>query len=479
MRTPRSKPNVTLPPQDQRVRLLLGLFLGLFLFGLYSLTYSGQLESSDSVSLYSVTESIAKRGEFDTGPFIWDRWTAGYQDAQGDFGVDGDIYSKKGLGASVSAAPLAWLALRVPGIGLLQTTYVFNIFVTALTAVILFFYALRLGYDRDVGLLVGGLFGTATLAWPYAGYFYSEPLMGLLLILAAYFLLIFVQDRDIICLAGGGFAMGWAAVTRVTNLICLPIYFVYALAPPLWLWAKSHGVTGVDAGEDGHTPSRGQSGLRTLAGYVLVLSLSAGVPLVVIALYNYLRFQTPFRSGYAQTAGFWTPLAEGLYGFFISPEKSIFLFAPILLLPVISVPFFLRRHLREGLFLLALFALPTGVFAKWMDWEGGLAWGPRYLVALVPLLMPFAATGIAWLLERTPFEPKAATSRGLRHGLLAIAAIVVLWSIRYSGARSQFEFRALPAHSARLGHRMEWYAVGIVPFHCFRGCSHPRWLEQT
>ena len=422
-------------PLDGISRYVLALCLGLTLFGLYFLTYSGRLQSSDSVSIYAVTESIAKRGEFDASPFIWDRWTAGYQDAQGDFGVDGEVYSKKGLGASMAAAPLAWLALRVPGIGLMQTTYLFNMLVTALTAVVLFFYALRLGYSRDVSLLVGGLFGVATMAWPYAGYFYSEPLMGLLLLTAAYLLLLFNQQRGLIYLFGGGLAMGWGAVTRLTNLVLLPIYLAYALGPSLWDCVPSvHGTIRRDEStsqpDQKSTPTRdGHITWRTVLSYAVTLSLAVGLCLLVIAMYNYMRFQTPFRSGYAQTAGFWTPLWEGLYGLFLSPRKSLFLHAPILLLSLCSMPLFLKRHPREGVFLLALFIAPTLLFAKWMDWEGGLAWGPRYLVALVPLVMPFSAPGLAWLLGQSPLIRTRGRWTWLRHGLLLLLGVLALWSV--------------------------------------------------
>ncbi len=280
------------------------------------------------------------------------------------------------------AAPLTWIALRVPGVGLVQTTYLFNMIVTAVTAALLFLYALRLGYGRDVALLIGGLFGVATIAWPYAGYFYSEPLMGLFLTLAAYFGLAFLQERKPLFLLGGGLSMGWAVVTRLTNAPLVPVYYAYVLGPALIALARSRA-------------------LRSLVREGLILSLGVGAGLGVIALYNFMRFLDPFRSGYADTVGFWTPLFQGLYGLFVSPEKSLFLFAPVLILAPLSLVLFLRRHRREGVFLLIFIAIPTVTFAKWMDWEGGLAWGPRYLVSIVPLAMILAAPGLDWVLHRS------------------------------------------------------------------------------
>lgn len=411
-------------------RSLLALCLGLFLFGLYSLTYSPYFESSDGVSIYAVAESIAKRGAFDSSPFIWDRWTAGYQDAQGDYGIDGELYSKKGLGASIFAAPLTWLALRLPGIGLVQATYLFNMIVTAVTAMVLFLFIWRLGYGRDVALLVGGLFGTATIAWPYAGYLYSEPLMGLFLVLAAYFLYAFRQECRWLFLFGGGLAAGWAAVTRLTNLILLPVYYLYAFGPVLWEWATAR-----------RPASSGGSGRRVSRG-VVVFSVGLGLGLAVIGLYNILRFQTPFRSGYAETVGFWTPLTDGLYGLFFSPRKSLFLYSPVLILAPLSFPFFLKRHWKEGLFLLLLFGIPVVTFAKWMDWEGGLAWGPRYLVSVVPFMMVASAPALAWMLQcgwivRGPFlllvlwsvvTQAVAASLHFGHYLRALRPLAAEWS---------------------------------------------------
>jgi len=412
------------------------LWLGLALFGIYLFTYGGYLESSDSVSMYAVAESIAKRGEFDTGPFIWDRWTAGYQDAQGDFGADGDIYSKKGLGSPLAAAPLTWAALHLPGLGLIHTTYLFNPVVTALTAMVLCLYVLRLGYGRDIALFSGGIYGLATIAWPYTRTFYSEPFTGLLLILTAYFALAFHQQRSLLYLLGSGLAIGWAAVTRLTNLILLPIFVIYALGPMLWHMRQSSCAAAKQrVGVSSATPPA-QSGGRqaTVAPWRAILSAAAvlcvtiGASLLVIGLYNCVRFNTPFRSGYAQTVGFWTPVAEGLYGLLLSPNKGLLFYAPALLLSVVSLPFFIKRHGREGAFLLALFLAPTVMFAKWMDWEGGLAWGPRYLVAVLPLLMPLCAPGLAWLLGRPATGPRQPGSDWLRRSLLTLVALLVLWS---------------------------------------------------
>ncbi len=88
--------------QDRRVAFLLACFL----FACYLLTYTGVLESSDGLSMFATTESIARRGEADANQLLW----MGLQ--QGSFGPDGDLYSRKGVGMTLLAWPLVWLAVQ-------------------------------------------------------------------------------------------------------------------------------------------------------------------------------------------------------------------------------------------------------------------------------------------------------------------------------------------------------------------------------
>ena len=94
-----------------------------------------------------------------------------------------------------------------------------------------------------------------------------------------------------------------------------------------------------------------------------------------------------------------TPLRVGILGPLFSPEKSIFLFDPLLILVLLLAVFLWRRLAREikaylsaGFTLAAVYIL---FYARFFDWSGDFAWGDRYvsttaqLVAFiaVPLLM--------------------------------------------------------------------------------------------
>jgi hypothetical protein len=103
-----------------------------------------------------------------------------------------------------------------------------------------------------------------------------------------------------------------------------------------------------------------------------------------------MRYGSPLVTGY-ENEGFTTPLHVGLYGLLFSPGKGIIYFAP----PVILLPFALayiwrvgQAHLRvEVLWLVGQFLLVFGFHALWSSWEGNVAWGPRFLVPFVPLML--------------------------------------------------------------------------------------------
>ncbi|HMQ55898.1 MAG TPA: hypothetical protein PKD98_27705, partial [Anaerolineae bacterium] len=165
----------------------LGRHLALFLFllAVYLLTYTPQINSSDGLAMFATAESLVRRRALDIEQIRW------LDLQQGTFGLDGLLYSRKGIGVPLGLLPLVWLGINLPGIGPVGASLLFNALVTALTAVLLSAYVQRLGYPYRVGLLVALTFGLATLAWPYAKSLFSDPFSGLLLLAAAYLLLRF------------------------------------------------------------------------------------------------------------------------------------------------------------------------------------------------------------------------------------------------------------------------------------------------
>ena len=72
------------------------------------------------------------------------------------------------------------------------------------------------------------------------------------------------------------------------------------------------------------------------------------------------------------------------YGLLFSPGKSVFLYSPVLLLAVAGWPAFYRRHAPLASALVALWLLLL-VSLRASVWTGGLTWGPRFLLPLLPV----------------------------------------------------------------------------------------------
>lgn len=365
-------------------RLSLAIFL--LLTGFYLLTMSGHLYSPDEETMYAVTRGIALAG--DVAVLV----EPGVPVAALRPGADGRGYSPYGILPSLLALPFfavgALLAPADPAAFDYTTRFVlaaFNAPISAATAALLAAWALRLGVGWRAALLLALLYALATFAWVYARTFFSEPLAALLLLIAAERIdaAFHSQTQSAaqrrLALLSAGVAAGLLIATRIASVVALPILALFVLWHSLRLRPVARRGLGFQ--------------LRPAAfGPVCIwgLGLLPGVGLVLG--YNLLRFGTLLSTGYASEARlFTTPLAYGLYGLLFSPGKSLFLYAPPLIL---ALPGALRLWSHARRLLLLLLGLSLAhllLYAQWGEWAGGGVWGPRFLLPVVPLLLLLAA----------------------------------------------------------------------------------------
>ena len=109
----------------------------------------------------------------------------------------------------------------------------------------------------------------------------------------------------------------------------------------------------------------------------------------VTVAYNLHRFGDALQFGYRPPAdpGFTTPLLEGAAGLLASPEKSVVLFAPAIVLVPFAFAALWRRDRLTAALLAALFAVTFVLAAAWWSWQGGWSWGPRLLLPGVALAL--------------------------------------------------------------------------------------------
>lgn len=105
------------------------------------------------------------------------------------------------------------------------------------------------------------------------------------------------------------------------------------------------------------------------------------IPWLFVTMWsNWVRTGSAFHSGYQPD--FVNPIFTGIYGLLFSSGKSVFLFAPILVLYIAAARETWRNPAMRHLVLwtAALFAGQVLFYSRWWAWGGEDAWGPRFLL---------------------------------------------------------------------------------------------------
>lgn len=358
-------------PSTAQINLRLRGFIFFSLMAVYLLVYIPTPDSADGDAILGVSASLVRSGRADIAAL-------GAQDAifeyamsrMGAFGCDDNYYAKKGLTPSLFLLPLTILAQHVPWLSLRAVAMLFNPLVTAFTAVLLYDLVRLFGYQPRTGLMLALLYGIGTTALVYVKTLFGEPLAALLLTLAVLSTLRYWQGGSSRWLILTGGAMGAAIGINLSYL--LP--------------AALLGLIVISEARTFHTLAR--------------ISLSYGLPIALcvggIALYNAARFCNPLTSGYYLDSGegFNRPFLAGLFGLTFSPYRGLFWYAPIFLVSAFGLPRLPSR--KVALTVTLLVAAQFFAYANWWSWHGGVVWGPRFLLPIMPLL----ALCLAPLLER-------------------------------------------------------------------------------
>ena len=134
----------------------------------------------------------------------------------------------------------------------------------------------------------------------------------------------------------------------------------------------------------------GVYGLYWAGRRAVLLAVAAAAPVALVLLYN-LTVVGAIGGGYGlvgRRTFFGLDVASGLAGLLFSPTRGLFVFSPFFVLLALAWRHWPRDAAERRLTL----AIGVGVVVQVLlystvDWRGGMAWGPRFLTDLLPLLI--------------------------------------------------------------------------------------------
>ena len=221
-------------------------------------------------------------------------------------------------------------------------------------------------------------YSLGTLAWPYATIYFGHQAtasLGMLAFMSSTCAVRGFRKRTTFAFFGGLLA-SWAAIIDVPGLMVLGLLFLYVLS----------------------------GGLRIAVPFLVGI-----IPPALLQLaYNWACFESPFRFGYMYEAHpsfanpegwLGLPRLEPLWGITFSPEKGLFALSPFLLFAIWGLWIMVRdsEWRREGLVCAAIVVSFLIFNAGYYMWDGGVCFGPRHLVPMLPFLgvgLAFAWRGL-------------------------------------------------------------------------------------
>src|SRR5918993_317102 len=347
-------------PHSSDRKLVLLLFAFFFLLNI--LTTGGHLDWWDGTEAFLVTESMALKNTAKLDPTVpsvkklgfYVNYTV-YANKAIQSGNNTDpsnttlepVYTVRSLLLSALGVPFYYLGL-VLGLSPITTlALAFNPVIISLTAVILFCTSLEVHRSKKIAFVVSLIFSVCSFIWPYTSTFW-------------------VHQKKFLFSASAGFALGLSVFAHPTSSIFLPAFLVFSFFHVM---------------------------RRDLKNFILLV-IALATMLLLVGLVNYLRFGslTEFGYGYFSTLEAHNGWA-GLIGLLISPGAGLIFYLPLAVLLPVGVKYMYKEN-AALLFLSAYIVVANWIYvgtlsfgAEPISWSGGVAWGPRYFIPVLPFIM--------------------------------------------------------------------------------------------
>jgi hypothetical protein len=418
------------------------------------LVQSGELGSSDTNHRLQTTHSF------------WTSEPAVFPDEYPDFGLrgrNGKIYAWYGIGQSLLMFPPDVLGTYIerlpvfadydgtdPTVRSIVVSYCTSTLVCVLTCLVCFRFLGLLDFtvNQRIAGALALLFGTTFLH--YTQNMMENNYIALLTLTGLTFQYEWLRSGKTWALAAGAAALGLNLLTRLTTGMDLMAVCVFLL------------LTALFAGIRGHE-------LRALAWRYARVAVSVyGVFVLLDRAYQYVRFGSFFNT-YLQIFGeewkhrnpalpaafpFETPFHEGFFGALFTPEKSIFLFDPLVVLSVIVGVFAWKKFRPEAKAYYAAFGALLiaylSFYAKYTVWSGDTAWGDRYAATAAQFA---ALLAVPLLLRHRADVGKVVWRVGLV--ILLISVVIQLGSVAFWCSLERYQVEALGSPTVVVWLRMK------------------------
>ena len=412
-------------------RISPALLLGLIAFLAAFVVQSGEIGSSDSQHRLQATHSF------------WTSEPAVFPNEYPEFGIHGrggKLYGWYGIGQSLLLLPSDIIGTYLerlpvfreyrgaetdPTVRNIVVTYTTNTLICVLSVLVCFRFLLRLRFtvNQSVAGALTLLFGTTFLH--YTQNMMENNLILLLTLTGLCFQYEWLRTGRWPPLLIGSMAFAANLAVRVTTALDIT---AAALFIGLLLWKEG---------------TRGAF-FPKLRMYARGAAPCYALGLLVDRIYQYVRFgsfwntymsvfaaeQRKLNPATSPDFPWTTPLHVGLLGALISPEKSIFLFDPLLILALLLAVFLwrtlapeIKAYLLAGFTLVALYVL---LYAKYYDWSGDFAWGDRYVSTAAQLV---AFISVPLLLRHRAAMGQFLWATGL--ALLAASILIQIASVMF------------------------------------------------
>ena len=398
----------------QKELRLYGITLFIVCVALFSLMSYGGIRSSDSEVVFRAGESIAMRGSMALERDLeeWHAFGVAY-------GKDHALYAIFGPLESIVIAPIikiadwindtGWYIPVTPMLTLSHFTEggfynyvqgvstkvprphalrmlcsIYNILVSAFGVFVFWKILLLMTRSVPASFLVSVIYAFGTHVWAYSGTFFSEPLATLTVLVSFLYLLkageISVEKEG---LKGyrpvfwSGVWMGLAITAHITAVLYVPFFAFY------FFWK-------VDLSRSQFWQRVERAAVYSFGVFILVL---------LLGLYNYLRFGSFFETGRTISAisgeifGYGVTVfpLQGLFGLLFGAGKGIVFFMPILVVSSLLWRSFYNEDHKLFWVVFAAVAFRVLFIASRSDWHAGFCIGARYLVMAIPFfLIPLA-----------------------------------------------------------------------------------------